>query len=188
MSRIGKKPIIIPEGVTVTLNSLSSGEKEVKVKGSGGELTHIVPSSIQVEVSDGQIVCSLSSPTDLASQWGLHRTLIANLVVGVSEGFTKELELEGLGYRVKKSGDDLVFNLGLSHQIPFPAPSGVTFEVTGDTKIKVTGMVKQAVNAAAASIRDLKKPEPYKGKGIKYVGEVIRRKAGKAGKVGAGTF
>lgn len=181
MSRIGKKPIVIPDGVLITIG------KEISVKGPKGEHTHLVPEFIKVEIVDNTLVVSLVDEAIEGSRakWGLHRSLLAGLVTGVSEGFFCNLDLVGLGYRVKKDGEGLEFNLGLSHPVKFPATDGISFEVTGNTEIRVSGISKQLVNATAASIRDLKKPEPYKGKGIKYRDEVIKRKAGKAGKVGA---
>lgn len=177
MSRVGKQPIVVPEGVEVVVDG-----SQVMVRGSRGELGFDLPHCVIVAQEDNVVRVTVKSPESDRAFWGLWRRLLANAVIGVSEGFMQELELVGLGYRVKAEGQDLVLSLGLSHSVPFPAPEGIQFEVLGDTRIKVAGIDKQLVNMTAARIRDLKKPEPYKGKGIRYAGEVIRRKAGKAAK------
>lgn len=178
MSRIGKLPISIPSGVEVTVN-----EGSVKVKGPKGELTSAVPAPITVNVEDNEVV--VSRPNDerkARSMHGLTRTLIYNNIIGVTEGYSKALEIQGTGYRVVAKGKDLEFSLGYSHTILIEAPEGITFQVEGPTKFSVVGIDKQQVGELAARIRKLRKPEPYKGKGIRYVGEYVRRKAGKAGK------
>ncbi|KAM9861540.1 50S ribosomal protein L6 [Leucobacter sp. BZR 635] len=178
MSRIGKLPIAVPGGVDVKID----GQK-VTVKGSKGELTLVVAEPIRVAVEDGQIL--VSRPNDERESRALHgltRTLIFNNVLGVTEGYKKSLEVVGTGYRVQQKGQGLEFALGFSHPVAFDAPEGIQLTVEGSTKITVSGISKQAVGEAAANIRKLKKPEPYKGKGIRYADEVVRRKAGKAGK------
>ncbi len=175
MSRIGRQPIIIPEGVEVTID-----EKMVTAKGSKGELQVKILKGLKVDKQENQIVVSQSvENSDTQKQFGLIRTLIANAIAGVSEGFTKELEINGVGFRASMKGSVLEMSLGFSHPIEFTAPEGVTISVEQNI-IKVTGHDKQQVGAAAANIRAFKKPEPYKGKGIRYVGEHVRRKAGKA--------
>jgi len=183
MSLIGRKPITIAEGVTVALS-----DKEARVKGPKGELVVPIRPEIKVEQRDNQLWVSVRKVQDSNAKafHGLIRSLLANAVLGVSQGYTRELEMEGMGYRVQKKGADLEFALGFSHPVLFKAGEGVALEAPEQTKIVVTGIDKGLVGQAAADIRALKKPEPYKGKGIRYVGEVIRRKAGKAGKVGGG--
>ncbi|WP_175954660.1 50S ribosomal protein L6 [Schaalia sp. Marseille-Q2122] len=178
MSRIGKNPIAIPGGVDVNIDGA-----DVTVKGPKGTLTHTVVDPITVAIEDGQIV--VARPDDerrSRAMHGLTRTLIANMVIGVTEGYKKQLEITGTGYRVVAKGKDLEFSLGFSHTILVPAPEGIEFTVDSQTKFTVAGIDKQLVGETAARIRKLKKPEPYKGKGIHYVGETIRRKVGKAGK------
>ena len=178
MSRIGKLPITVPGGVDVKIDG-----QQVTVKGAKGELTLTVAEPIRVAVEDGQIL--VTRPNDERESRALHgltRTLINNNIVGVTAGYTKQLEVVGTGYRVALKGSDLELALGFSHPVVFAAPAGITLAVEGTTKISVSGISKQAVGEAAANIRKLKKPEPYKGKGIRYAGEVVRRKAGKAGK------
>lgn len=178
MSRIGKQPVTIPSGVEVTIDG-----QTVTVKGPKGTLTQEIPAPIEVKQEDGAIV--VTRPDDERENRSLHglaRTLIYNNVVGVTEGYTKKLEIVGTGYRVLAKGSDLEFSLGYSHTILFKAPEGITFQVEGPTKISVNGIDKQQVGEVAANIRKLRKPEPYKGKGVRYAGEHIRRKAGKAGK------
>ena len=175
MSRIGRQPINIPEGVEVTIV-----EKMVSVKGPKGELQVKILKGLKIEKQDHQIIVSQSvENADTQKQFGLLRTLVSNAIVGVSEGFTKELEINGVGFRASMKGSVLEMSLGFSHPIEYTAPEGVTLSVDQNI-IKVTGHDKQLVGAAAANIRAFKKPEPYKGKGIKYVGEHVRRKAGKA--------
>ncbi len=177
MSRIGRKPINIPAGVEAKLS-----DGVLTVKGPKGTLTHAVPPKMSVAVDDG--VITVTRPDDKKESRSLHgltRTLISNMVTGVTAGFTKELEVNGVGYRVQKQGNTLVLNLGYSHQVKVPEVDGIQFEVQGN-KITVIGADKQQVGQIAANIRAKRPPEPYKGKGIKYVNEVIRRKEGKTGK------
>lgn len=178
MSRIGKLPIPVPAGVEVKIDG-----SVVEVKGPKGSLTHTVPAPIQVALEDGAIV--VTRPDDERTSRSLHgltRTLIANNITGVTVGFTKGLEIVGTGYRVTQKGSALEFALGYSHPITVEPPAGISFVVDGNTKLTVVGIDKQAVGEVAANIRKLRKPEPYKGKGVRYAGEVVRRKAGKAGK------
>lgn len=178
MSRIGKAPIAIPAGVDISIDGST-----VTVKGPKGSLTHVVAFPITVAIEDGQV--QVSRPDDERQSRALHgltRTLINNMVIGVTEGYKKQLEITGTGYRVVAKGKDMEFSLGFSHQVPVAAPEGIDFTVDSQTKFTVSGIDKQLVGETAARIRKLKKPEPYKGKGIHYVGETIRRKVGKAGK------
>ena len=179
MSRIGKAPISIPAGVEVTVSG-----SDVTVKGSKGSLTHTVPEVISVSVDDG--VVTVARATEERSSRALHglsRSLINNMVIGVSEGFRKDLEIVGVGYRAAAKGNDkLELSLGFSHSVEVQAPEGITFDVPEPTKIGVIGIDKQAVGQVAAVIRSYRKPEPYKGKGVRYAGERVVRKAGKAGK------
>ena len=178
MSRIGKKPIAIPAGVEVKLNGT-----EITVKGPKGELKNILRPEMEVVIENSEII--VKRPNDDQENrafHGLTRTLIANMVQGVSEGYKKELEINGVGYRVQKQGNNLVMNLGYSHQVIIAEPAGLTIEVPAPNKIIVSGADKQAVGQLAAQIREKRPPEPYKGKGIKYVDEHIRRKEGKAAK------
>jgi len=179
MSRIGKVPVPVPSGVDVTIE----GDR-VTVQGPKGTLGHTVPEPITVtRDDDGRLV--VSRPDDERSSRSLHgltRTLLANLVTGVTEGYTKRLEIVGTGYRVTAKGADLEFALGFSHPVVVAAPAGITFQVETPTRFTVSGIDKQQVGEVAANIRKIRKPEPYKGKGVRYAGEVVRRKAGKAGK------
>ncbi|MCH1868906.1 50S ribosomal protein L6 [Nocardioides sp. CFH 31398] len=179
MSRIGKLPITVPSGVDVSIDS-----SNVTVKGPKGTLSHNVVEPITVSQSDG--VLNVERPDDerlSRSMHGLTRTLIANMVHGVTEGFEKRLEIHGVGYRVLSKGPtQLEFQLGYSHSITFDAPEGITFTVDNPTRLGVQGIDKQLVGETAAKIRDLRRPEPYKGKGVRYAGEHVRRKVGKAGK------
>ncbi len=179
MSRIGKVPVPVPAGVDVTID-----DALVTVKGPKGSLQHTIPSPIQVTRDDSGalVVTRPDDERDSRSLHGLTRTLLANLVTGVTEGYTKRLEIVGTGYRVVAKGSDLEFALGFSHPVVVTAPEGITFEVTSPTKFAVSGINKQQVGEVAANIRKIRKPEPYKGKGVRYAGEVVRRKAGKAGK------
>jgi large subunit ribosomal protein L6 len=180
MSRIGKLPIPVPSGVDVTL-----AEREVTVKGPKGTLSHTVAAPISVaRGDDGTIeVARPDDHRDSKSLHGLTRTLIANMVQGVTDGYEKRLEIVGVGYRVLSKGPtQLEFQLGYSHSITFDAPEGISFTVDGPTRLGVQGIDKQLVGEVAANIRKLRKPEPYKGKGVRYAGEQIRRKVGKAGK------
>lgn len=178
MSRIGKQPITIPAGVEVSIDGAT-----VTVKGPKGTLSHVVASPITVSIEEGQVL--VARPNDERTSRSLHgltRTLINNMIIGVTEGYKKQLEITGTGYRVVAKGKNLEFSLGFSHTVPVEAPEGIEFTVESQTKFTVSGIDKQLVGETAARIRKLKKPEPYKGKGIHYVGEVIRRKVGKAGK------
>jgi len=178
MSRIGRLPITVPAGVTIDLD----GQK-ITVKGPKGELAHVVPEPIEVKLEDGQLLVTRpDDERDSRSLHGLTRTLISNNIVGVTEGYSKGLEVVGTGYRVAAKGASVEFALGFSHPVTFDPPAGITFTVEGNTKLTVSGIDKQAVGEVAAQIRKLRKPEPYKGKGVRYAGEVVRRKAGKSGK------
>jgi len=183
VSRIGRLPISIPKGVQVTIDGLS-----VKVKGPKGELQREFDPQIKVELGDGQLVVTRSSDRGpVRALHGLTRALLANMVEGVSEGFRKSLEIVGVGYRADLQGNDLVLRVGYSHVVEYPSPQGITFEVEkGNRIIHVDGADKELVGQVAAEIRAVRKPEPYKGKGIRYLGEYVRRKAGKAGKVALG--
>ena len=178
MSRIGKLPIPVPAGVEVKIDGAV-----VEVKGPKGTLSHTVPAPIQIVLEDGTLTVSRPDDERISrSLHGLTRTLIANNIEGVTNGFSKGLEIVGTGYRVTQKGAALEFALGYSHSITVEPPLGISFVVEGNTKITVVGIDKQAVGEVAANIRKLRKPEPYKGKGVRYAGEVVRRKAGKAGK------
>ncbi len=181
MSRIGNKPIPVPSGVTVEINGT-----RVRVKGPKGTLEQDLRPEIQVAQKDGQVVVTRPEEDKLhRSLHGLTRTLIANMVTGVTQGYTKVLEITGVGYRAVKEGNALVLSLGFSHPVRLEPPSGITYNVETPTRFSVSGIDKQLVGQLAADIHKLKEPEPYKGKGITYQGERVRRKAGKAGKVGA---
>ncbi|HEX6197780.1 MAG TPA: 50S ribosomal protein L6 [Jiangellaceae bacterium] len=179
MSRIGKLPITVPGGVEVTISG-----QDVTVKGPRGELHQTVPSPITVARSeDGSIaVARPDEEQENRALHGLSRALLANMVKGVSEGFEKKLEIVGVGYRVQARGSNLEFSLGYSHPIVIEPPDGINFNVESPTRLTVSGIDKQRVGEVAANIRKLRKPEPYKGKGIRYEGEQVRRKVGKAGK------
>jgi large subunit ribosomal protein L6 len=178
MSRIGRLPVQIPSGVDVTITG-----QTVTVKGPKGTLSHTVAEPITVAQSDGTIaVARPNDERESRSLHGLSRTLIANMVTGVTDGYAKTLEIVGTGYRVTAKGSDLEFALGFSHPVPVAAPDGITFRVEAPTRFVVEGIDKQKVGEVAANIRKLRKPDPYKGKGVRYQGEVVRRKAGKAGK------
>jgi large subunit ribosomal protein L6 len=178
MSRIGKQPIEIPEGVTVEVAS-----SVVTVKGSGGELSQAVSPEMRVTVTDGEV--RVERPSDEREHRALHgltRSLIANMVEGVTKGYSKNLEIQGVGYRAALKGKNLELQVGFSHPVDFPAPEGIEFEVPAPNRITVKGIDKQLVGETAARIRRVRKPEPYKGKGIRYEGEYVRKKAGKAAK------
>ncbi|MBQ7288649.1 MAG: 50S ribosomal protein L6 [Clostridia bacterium] len=178
MSRIGKLPVAIPAGVEVKVNG-----QEVTVKGPKGTLSQTFRPELSIQVEDNNIV--VTRPNDnktCRSLHGLTRTLIQNMVTGVTEGFKKELEVNGVGYRAAKQGKDLVLNLGFSHQVIIPEIDGIAIEVPSPNAVVVLGTDKQKVGQFAAEIREKRPPEPYKGKGIRYVGEYVRRKEGKAGK------
>ncbi len=178
MSRIGRLPITVPAGVEVSIDGA-----RVTVKGPKGTLSHKVAAPIVVTKDDATL--TVTRPNDERESRSLHgltRTLVANMVAGVTEGYTKKLEIVGTGYRVMAKGSDLEFALGFSHPVIIPAPEGISFAVETPTRFSVSGIDKQQVGEVAANLRKLRKPDPYKGKGVRYEGEVIRRKAGKAGR------
>ena len=178
MSRIGRAPITVPAGVEVSI----ADNNVVTVKGAKGTLTQQFNANMAIALENG--VLTVSRPNDLKENRALHgltRTLINNMIVGVTEGFKKELDVNGVGYRVAKEGNKLVMNLGFSHQVIMEERDGISIEVPGPNKIIISGADKQKVGQFAAEVREKRRPEPYKGKGIKYVDEVIRRKAGKTG-------
>jgi large subunit ribosomal protein L6 len=178
VSRIGRMPIQVPSGVDVTIDG-----RAVTVKGPKGTLNLTLAEPITIRSDDAALI--VERPDDERASKALHglsRTLVANMVVGVTEGYTKTLEIVGTGYRVQARGSDLEFALGFSHPVVVPAPDGVTFAVEAPTRFTVTGIDKQKVGQIAANLRRLRRPDPYKGKGVRYQGETIRRKAGKAGK------
>jgi large subunit ribosomal protein L6 len=178
VSRIGKLPIPVPSGVEVTISG-----RDITVKGPKGELSHTVVEPITVSQADGTLVVSRpDDERDSKARHGLTRTLVNNMVVGVTDGFSKTLEIVGTGYRVQARGKDLEFALGFSHPVVVSPPEGISFNVEAPTRFVVSGIDKQKVGETAANIRKIRKPEPYKGKGVRYQGEVVRRKAGKAGK------
>jgi large subunit ribosomal protein L6 len=181
MSRIGKAPIAVPAGVKIDVKP----GNVVSVTGPKGTLSRTFPERLSIAQQDGTL--SVSRPDDsnqMRSLHGLSRTLLANMVQGVQSGFTKSLEINGVGYRVAKVGENLVFQVGYSHPVQVNPPAGISFSVEGTNRVHVAGIDKQLVGQVAANIRFIRKPEPYKGKGIRYAGEKIRMKAGKAGKVG----
>ena len=179
MSRIGKLPIPVPAGVDIDIDG-----NTVTVKGPKGQLSHAVASPITVvRADDGTI--AVSRPDDERQNRALHgltRSLLANMVTGVTEGYEKRLEIQGVGYRVVPRGSDLEFAVGFSHTVSVKAPEGITFRVESPTRFSVSGIDKQAVGETAANIRKIRKPEPYKGKGVRYLGEYVAKKAGKTGK------
>jgi large subunit ribosomal protein L6 len=179
MSRIGKLPITVPTGVDVTIDG-----RTVSVKGPKGTLTHTVAEPITVEKDDDGTL-AVKRPNDerqSRSLHGLSRTLVFNMIIGVTQGYEKKMEIHGVGYRVLAKGSDLEFALGYSHPVPVKAPAGITFAVETPTRFSVSGIDKQQVGEVAANIRKLRKPDPYKGKGVRYSGEKIRRKVGKTGR------
>ena len=179
MSRIGRLPIPVPAGVDVAIDG-----RAVTVKGPKGTLSHTLAEPIEIaKAEDGTL--QVTRPNDenqVRALHGLSRTLVDNMVTGVTAGYTKVLEIQGVGYRVAAKGTDLEFSLGFSHPVVVPAPDGITFAVESPTRFSVSGIDKQKVGEVAANIRKIRKPDPYKGKGVRYQGEVIRRKVGKAGK------
>jgi large subunit ribosomal protein L6 len=179
MSRIGRLPIPVPGGVDVTIDG-----RTVNVKGPKGALSHTVAAPITVErAEDGTL--QVQRPDDERQSRALHglsRTLIANMITGVTDGYSKTLEIVGVGYRVQARGSDLEFALGFSHPVPVKAPDGIAFTVESPTRLRVTGIDKQQVGEVAAKIRKIRKPDPYKGKGVRYQGEIVKRKVGKTGK------
>ena len=179
MSRIGRLPIPVPSGVDVAIDG-----QTVSVTGPKGSLAHTVAAPIAVERTEDGVI-QVTRPDDERESRALHglsRTLIANMITGVTEGYSKTLEIVGVGYRVQARGTDLEFALGYSHPVPVKAPDGITFTVEAPTRLRVAGIDKQQVGQVAANIRKLRKPDPYKGKGVRYQGEVIKRKVGKTGK------
>lgn len=178
MSRIGKRPISIPPKVTITVTG-----QHVAVKGPKGELSRTLPAEVEVLQQDGTLQVNRRDESRAARQrHGLCRTLVANMVEGVSQGFQRRLEIQGVGYRAQVQGRNLNLTVGYSHPISIEPPDGVQFAVENNTNVIITGIDKEAVGNTAAKIRDVRPPEPYKGKGIRYAGEMVRRKAGKAGK------
>ncbi len=178
MSRIGRLPIAIPSQVKIDISG-----SDITVRGPQGELSRTIRPEISVEMNEGTM--SVARPSDSSQHRALHgltRTLISNMVTGVSQGFTKTLELQGVGYRAAKQGNSLQLALGFSHPVVIDPPDGISFDVEGTTRVLVKGIDKEQVGQVAANIRKIRPPEPYKGKGIRYAGEVVRRKAGKAGK------
>jgi len=181
MSRIGRSPITVPAGVKVEIGTGNT----ITVTGPKGSLSHTFPAMLTI-TQDGDTL-TVSRPDDSKQSKSLHglsRSLLNNMVLGVKDGFTKSLELQGVGYRVAKVGENLVFQVGFSHPVQMNPPEGISFTVDGTTRLSVTGIDKHMVGQVAANIRSIRKPEPYKGKGIRYSGERVRMKAGKAGKVG----
>lgn len=176
MSRIGKQPITIPEGVTATIS-----EGSITIKGPKGELTQDIHPHVMVEQKDSELIVTVKDTQDKQDKalWGLFGSIILNMVTGVTQGFEKKLEVNGVGYKVNVQGDKLVLNVGFSHPVEFTIPKGIEANVEKNI-ITISGADKQLVGQVAAQIRKVRKPEPYKGKGIKYVDEIIRRKAGKA--------
>jgi len=176
MSRIGKKPIPVPKGVEVKLT-----DGLVEVKGPKGQLAQTLPPGVIVALEDGHIVASVGDAREQRKFHGLGRTLVANAVQGVSEGFKRELDIVGVGYRAEVKGRDVHFALGYSHPVVFPLPQGIDVTIDKLTHVTVTGIDKQLVGQVAANMRSLRKPDPYKQKGVRYTGEVLKKKAGKAG-------
>jgi large subunit ribosomal protein L6 len=175
MSRIGKKPVTIPKGVTASVNG-----QEVAVKGPKGELKHVLVDDVIAKLENGGIEVAPRQDTQNArAMWGMSRTLISNLMTGVTEGFTKKLEITGVGYRAAVAGTNLQLQLGYSHDVVFPIPQGIQVVCSKPTEIVITGIDKQKVGQVAAEIRKFRPPEPYKGKGVRYAGEYILRKEGK---------
>ncbi|MBF2002300.1 MAG: 50S ribosomal protein L6 [Synechococcales cyanobacterium C42_A2020_086] len=178
MSRIGKRPIPLPQKVTVTING-----QHVAVKGPKGELARTLPAEVEVVQQDNTILVNRRNDSRVARQrHGLSRTLVSNMVEGVSQGFQRRLEIQGVGYRAQVQGRNLVLNVGYSHPVQIEPPDGVQLAVENNTNVIVSGINKEEVGNIAAQIRAVRPPEPYKGKGIRYAGEFVRRKAGKAGK------
>jgi large subunit ribosomal protein L6 len=178
MSRIGKQPVPVPKGVTVTIDG-----QTVTVKGAKGELSRELPPEIAfVQEGDEILVTRRNESRNARQRHGLVRTLIANMVEGVSSGYQKKLEIQGVGYRASLQGQKLVMALGYSHPVEFEPPSGIQFAVEGNTNVTISGIDKEVVGNTAARVRAARPPEPYKGKGVRYAGENVRRKAGKAGK------
>ena len=178
MSRIGKAPITVPAGVDVNISG-----RNISVKGPKGTLSRAIPGAITIEQDGETLTCA--RPNDENKNKALHgltRSLVNNMVIGVTEGFSKELEIVGVGYRAEPQGSGLRLSLGFSHTVDVAAPEGITFEIDKQTNVKIIGIDKEVVGQVAANIRSIRKPEPYKGKGVRYAGERVQRKAGKAGK------
>ncbi|MEM7729414.1 MAG: 50S ribosomal protein L6 [Pseudomonadota bacterium] len=175
MSRIGKKPIAVPSGVTLTQTG-----QTVSVKGPKGELSFTLPDVVTGAFADNELTLAIDETAKNASaMWGMARTMVANMIEGVTDGFKKELELRGVGYRAQAKGTGLTMQLGYSHDVNYEPPAGITVEAPKPTQIVVSGIDKQKVGQVAAEIRAFRKPEPYKGKGVRYVGEYVRQKEGK---------
>ncbi|HEV2757253.1 MAG TPA: 50S ribosomal protein L6 [Actinomycetota bacterium] len=180
MSRVGQAPITVPSGVDVTIDA-----QAIRVKGPKGQLERALPEGIAISQSDGELLVTRDGESNSAKALhGLVRSLVANMIQGVTEGYEKRLEIHGVGYRAQKQGNDLELSVGFSHTVRKAAPAGIEFEVPAPTRITIRGIDKELVGQTAADIRAIKKPEPYKAKGIRYEGEHIRRKAGKAAKAG----
>jgi len=183
LSRVGKKPIPVPSGVDINID-----KNTITVKGKLGQLSHVVDKDIKMKLSDGQLVLApVSSAKRLGGMHGLYRNLLSNMVTGVSEGFEKTLKIVGVGYRAGKKGEDLEIMVGYSNPVIFKKPDGILFDLPDNTTIIVKGIDKQIVGQVAANIRDIRKPEPYKGKGIRYLNEAVRKKVGKAAATAKGT-
>ena len=176
MSRIGKKPIPVPKGVQVTLK-----DGLIEVKGPKGQLSQTLPPGVTVVLEDGQVVASVGEAREQRKFHGLGRTLVANAVQGVSEGFKRELDIVGVGYRAEVKGRDVHFALGYSHPVVFDVPAGIDVAIEKQTHITVTGVDRQLVGQVAANLRRLRQPDPYQQKGVRYTGEVLKKKAGKTG-------
>lgn len=175
MSRIGKKPVTVPSGVTLTLSG-----QTVSVKGPKGELSFVLPDAVTAEHKDNELtITAVEGVKNASAMWGMSRTMVSNLIEGVTEGFKKQLELRGVGYRAQMKGNDLSMQLGYSHDVDYTPPAGITIEAPKPTVVIVSGIDKQQVGQAAAEIRAFRKPEPYKGKGVRYAGEYVRQKEGK---------
>ena len=175
MSRIGKKPVTIPAGVTLIQNG-----QDIAVKGPKGELSFTLPSAVTGSLKDGEFtVQTVEGSKNASAMWGMSRTMVANLIEGVTNGFKKELELRGVGYRAQAQGTKLTMQLGFSHDVVYEAPDGISIAAPKPTQIVIEGIDKQKVGQVAAEIRSYRKPEPYKGKGVRYLGEYVRQKEGK---------
>ena len=178
MSRIGKAPITVPAGVDVTV---AAGH--ITVKGPKGELARVIPGGITISQEGDSLICERPDEENKSkAMHGLARSLVNNMVIGVTEGFSKELQIVGVGYRAEAQGKDIRLSLGFSHTVDVKAPEGITFDIPAQTQVIVQGIDKEVVGQVAANIRSIRKPEPYKGKGVRYLGERVVRKAGKAGK------
>ncbi len=175
MSRVGKNPVAIPDGVTLTQDG-----NTLTVKGKRGELSHLMSQDVEAVVADNEVIVKPRGETKKAqSLWGTTRSLIENMVIGVSEGFNKSLEIQGVGYKAQAQGKTLMLSLGFSHDVNYPIPAGIEVKTPQPTQIEVSGSDKQKVGQVASEIRSFRPPEPYKGKGVRYVGEYILRKEGK---------